>query len=165
MTMDTDEAAALLVDAARYGEEEEVAEGLRSGAPASAADASGRSALHMASANGHASVAKVLLESGADANAKNKEGSTPLHWACLNGHAEIVELLLEAGAKVSAVNESGRTPYDEAMQRPDHDGIVACLDAHEKAHATAAGQTEVAVEDPEHNIEDVEEFTLDGAKS
>lgn len=42
-----------------------------------------RSALHMASAAGHAAVIKVLLEREADVDLEDEDGATPL---CVAGH-------------------------------------------------------------------------------
>jgi len=84
---------------------------------------SGNTALHMASANGHANVVKLLLslappfsdsapsstctvETTSSSSTQqslimipNKSGNTPLHWAAANGREEIVALLLSAGSK------------------------------------------------------------------
>ena len=58
-------------------------------------------ALHMACANNHLRVAKLLLaQQGQDGaatinpNLQNDSGNTALHYACLNGHKDVVELLL-----------------------------------------------------------------------
>jgi ankyrin repeat protein len=82
-------------------------------------DSNGNTALHLASANGHESVVKLLLllsESSATNTTTTKSttkltslhyhpknnvrmvvnhsGNTPLHWAAANGHDKIVQLLL-----------------------------------------------------------------------
>lgn len=73
--------------------------------------ASGRTALHMASANGHVDVMRVLLEAGADINARARDsGSTPLHDAVLARGIKAVPLLLAAGADSSVRNADGETP-------------------------------------------------------
>lgn len=96
-----------LVESARYGDAEDVAQALGAGHDGlvNHADAQGRTALHMAAANGHTAIAVTLLAAGADACAVNEGGNTPLHWAALNGHVAIAEALLEAGGSPFALNK------------------------------------------------------------
>ncbi|KAI8639135.1 ankyrin repeat-containing domain protein [Parasitella parasitica] len=69
-------------------------------------DESGKTALHMASANNHIDIVKYIVEKLADLDDKTKaelidtqnaEGNTPLHWAALNGHLDVVKALVKAG--------------------------------------------------------------------
>ena len=53
-----------LLDCARYGEEPEVRELLAKGVPAGFTNADGTTALHFASANGHASIVQLLANAG-----------------------------------------------------------------------------------------------------
>lgn len=107
----------LLVDGARFGDMEDVVSALTQGVAIDTPDTAGRTALHMASANGHASACTFLLSKGAMPDIKNQEGNTPLHWACLNGHLEVAQLLLDAGASATILNNANNTPYDEALTR------------------------------------------------
>jgi len=50
-----------------------------------AADKNGRTALHVAAANGHFQVVEELLSWGADVNKAAKGGQTPLHTAAFWG--------------------------------------------------------------------------------
>ena len=59
-----------------------------------------KTALCIASRNGHSEVARVLLEHGADTEIK--DDLSPLQRASYEGHAEVVQLLLEFGADVEA---------------------------------------------------------------
>ncbi|EFJ45447.1 hypothetical protein VOLCADRAFT_63721 [Volvox carteri f. nagariensis] len=87
---DTDpELVTLLIDGARYGDLEDVDSALAQGVQPDSKDAMGRTALHMACANGHCEVIGRLLHAGALTDIQNNEGNTPLHWACLNGHKEV----------------------------------------------------------------------------
>ena len=112
---------------ARYGELDDLkvllADGRVDGAVALP---DGRTALHMACANGHADVAAFLIEQGADLDAPNAEGSTALHWAAVNGHAAVLRQLLDAGASRAVVNKNARTPLDEAIGA-NHADAAACL--------------------------------------
>ena len=51
----------------------------------------GNTGLHMAAANGHVNVAKMLLEFGHGFSA-NESGNSPLHFAAVNSQAEMTEL-------------------------------------------------------------------------
>ncbi|CAH9082868.1 unnamed protein product [Cuscuta epithymum] len=105
----------LLLEAARYADIEDIKSLVSSGVSLDSKDSQGRTALHMASANGHLDVVKYLIGSKVDVNASNEEKNTPLHWACLNGHIEVVKSLILAGASVSALNIHEKTPLDEAL--------------------------------------------------
>ena len=63
---------------------------------------------------GHAAVAKLLLDRGADAAQPTNDGSTPLLSAISRGHADIVALLLKFGADVSHPTKDGRIPLVSA---------------------------------------------------
>jgi hypothetical protein len=108
-----------MIDGARYGDVADVKEALQNSANVDAVDSSGRSALHMAAANGHHEVAHVLLEAGANTELKNDVGSTPLHWACVSGSLPIVKLLLSHGASPAVVNDAGQSPLDEALENEE----------------------------------------------
>eukprot|EP01059_Diplonema_ambulator_P028983 TRINITY_DN4803_c0_g1_i1.p1 TRINITY_DN4803_c0_g1~~TRINITY_DN4803_c0_g1_i1.p1 ORF type:complete len:213 (+),score=70.06 TRINITY_DN4803_c0_g1_i1:50-688(+) len=117
------ELVAALIDAARYGDEEDVVMIGKildfKGELVDAEDEQGRSALHMACANGHVSVVKLLLgrKVKPKIDAQNKEGSTPMHFAAMNGSKEIVQDLLNAGYNVAIRNKFNRKPIDEAFDR------------------------------------------------
>ncbi|CAI7894107.1 unnamed protein product, partial [Closterium sp. NIES-54] len=74
---------------ARYGDMDDVAAALDGGADAGVADDEGRTALHMAAANGHTEIARLLIQRGAPVNAVNRQGNTPLHWAAVNGRDSV----------------------------------------------------------------------------
>jgi len=118
-------------------------------------DEFGRNGIHMAAANGHVEIVKLLVEAGADVGTENAEGSTPLHWACLNGHVGIVDYLLDKGAKLSACNKAGKTPFDEALLRSQKE----VLDYLEERHDREGGDDDDE-EDPEKDIDEVEEFKI-----
>ena len=82
----------------------------------------GNTALHMASANGHAACVDLLLRGGADPRAANARGNTALHWAAENRRADAVDRLLRAdGADVLRRNAFGKGALTLAFQAGDED--------------------------------------------
>jgi ankyrin repeat protein len=59
--------------------------------------------LYIAAREGHAQVAKLLLERHADVEICAFEGETPLIAAAGNGHLEVVKLLIAHGADIDAI--------------------------------------------------------------
>ncbi|CAO3649090.1 unnamed protein product [Mucor fragilis] len=95
-------------------------------------DDTGKTALHMASANNHVDIVKYIVEQLSTLddkkrieliNTKNEQGNTPLHWAALNGNLEVVELLVKAGGDCKIKNEMNISPIYEAQQR-NHEKIA-----------------------------------------
>ncbi|XAR60312.1 hypothetical protein NMG60_11033630 [Bertholletia excelsa] len=121
----TPENVEALLEASRYDDIDDVISLASSGTSLDSRDLLGRTALHMASANGHLDIVDYLIRNGVDINASNIEKNTPLHWACLNGHIEVVKRLILAGASVSALNSHERTPMDEAVNNGKMDVVDA----------------------------------------
>ena len=67
-------------------------------------DASGVSALMIASYHGHTEIATFLLEKGAYVNKQENDGWSALTLASTNGHNEVVKMLLDKGAQVDMQN-------------------------------------------------------------
>ncbi len=132
----------VLLESARYGEEEVVRELLASAAAGqgdldlNGRDGRGNTALHMASANGNLGIVQLLLAANkeassngdesakmkVDVNATNEHGNSALHWVATQPemtkeHEAIVELLLSAGADPNIKNDRGRTPLNDAADR------------------------------------------------
>ncbi|KAH1024185.1 E3 ubiquitin-protein ligase MIB2 [Dendroctonus ponderosae] len=73
------------------------------------ARSNGKTALQVASHQGHLSIVKHLLRAGANVNASDSDGDTCLHYAAFGNKPEILSLLLKAGANLNAVNRCGCT--------------------------------------------------------
>ena len=66
--------------------------------------------------NGHADLARMLLERGANVNAAAIGNKTPLHAAAEKGKLDSIHVLLEYGADVDARNAKGKTPRQLAEE-------------------------------------------------
>jgi ankyrin repeat protein len=86
----------------------------------------GRTALHVAAANGRVEFIRWLIESGADVVAEDEERWTALHLAAENGHAVVVCLLIVLGADVIAEDKKGRAALHFAA-RNGHEMAVKLL--------------------------------------
>ena len=89
-------------------------------------DRNGRFALYFASSEGHAEVARLLIEHGADVDKRYDHFTTPLYLAAGKGHTEIVRLLIGKGADVHVRSETGGSPLLRAAGQ-GHAEIVRLL--------------------------------------
>lgn len=110
-------------------------------------ESTGNSALHMAAANGHEAVVKLLLSQGASVRLENKAGNTPLHWAASNGKQHIVEILLkESEVDVLQRNRFGRSALTEGFTSENTEVVKSLLEhesaTEERLIATAGGENE-----------------------
>jgi ankyrin repeat protein len=90
------------------------------------ADHWNRTALLLASEEGHSNTVQILLDAGADVNARNGYYGTALQAASSGGHDDVVQMLLNKGAYVNA--QSGE--YGSALQAASsggHDDVVQML--------------------------------------
>ena len=76
-------------------------------------------ALHMAAANGHIKIVKMLLKQDVKTSVQNDTGNTPLHYAALNRKKDCVEALIEAKVDANVKNDFGRLPFEDALQGGD----------------------------------------------
>ncbi|KAK0286102.1 hypothetical protein LTR91_002671 [Friedmanniomyces endolithicus] len=74
------------------------------GANVDARNRKGRTALHLAAAQGRHEMVRCLLHHDADIEAKDNDGETPVVKAVQGGHREIVQDLLDKGANVFTKN-------------------------------------------------------------
>jgi len=119
--------------AAGTGDEKRVRELVAAGAKLDLVTSGGWSALHFASYEGHARIARLLLDGkykgkGADINLQASGGWTALIRASSHGHDAVVRLLLERGADVTLRDSEGRTALYWARTHKN-DSIVALLEA------------------------------------
>jgi ankyrin repeat protein len=139
--------AALFLLAAKEGDKGELARLLKSdptllgyrgaGTPDAVV---GNTALHWASAKGHAECVDLLLASCADPHARNNGDSSPLHSAAISNHASCARALMRARADPNLADEYGDTPLKLA-ERANLSDVVAVLrggDVPAGAASTAA---------------------------
>ena len=95
--------------AARTNNTDKLIAGLKSGLPVDSSDASGRTALMIATHANAIDAARVLIEAGADVNAKDHLQDSPYLYAGAEGRLEILKMTVAAGADLKAVNRYGGT--------------------------------------------------------
>lgn len=87
-----------VLDLARAGDTEQLAELLDAGVPVNLTNAGGDSLLILAAYHSHQETVRLLLDRGADTERVNDRGQTALGAAVFRQATGIVELLLAAGA-------------------------------------------------------------------
>ena len=83
---------------------------IANGADVNASDEFGRTALMIASKQGHFETVSLLIKNNADVNAVDHNGWTALKWADNEGASDIIDLLISKGAKVYIDEGHVRTP-------------------------------------------------------
>lgn len=85
--------------------------------------------IHVAAANNHVRMVRLLIEAGADVNEKSPgSGDSALHCAADANSVEIASMLLERGADVDARNAFGSSPIlRAAAARSDSSDLTALL--------------------------------------
>ncbi|MCG5532716.1 ankyrin repeat domain-containing protein [Halorhodospira sp. 9621] len=136
------EGRTLLMEAARLGYDEVVADLLAAGADASAVDEHGADALWHA-AVGYVSpgdeqaglerdadrgtVVRTLLEAGVAPSSGDRHDFAAIHAAAARAEAKTVEALLDAGAGLEQTDRNGRTPLIFAAQAGNEATLAALL--------------------------------------
>jgi hypothetical protein len=106
--------------------------------------------LHVASRQGHAVVAQLLLEHGADVMAKSEHERTPLHLASMYGHVEAARVLLEHGAGVDTKDRRTShlrpgSPYNRRLsRRVRNEALIIVVESTPLGLALDAGHGDVA---------------------
>ena len=66
-----------------------------------------KTALMVASENGHTDVVRVLCDAGANKDAQCRNGTNAIMLASQNGHTDVVRVLCDAGADMNALDKEG----------------------------------------------------------
>jgi hypothetical protein len=123
---------------------------------------SGNTGLHLASANGHTNIVKLLVRIHRHSFTSNSSGNTPLHWAAANGQVSVVEFWTSQSiveVDVLKKNNFGRSALTEGFSS-EKEGVVKAILEHdsateEKLLSTSGGKN------PNQQMEDGEEEELE----
>ncbi|KAJ7421484.1 E3 ubiquitin-protein ligase MIB2 [Willisornis vidua] len=77
----------------------------------------GRTALQIASYQGHLEVVKTLLQAHANVNLRDDEGDTALHYAAFGNQAEVARVLIGKGASADLLNNAKCTALYVAVSQ------------------------------------------------
>ncbi len=90
----------------------------------------GMTPLHIAAAEGHSEITRLLIENEAKVNVSTDTGVRPLHLAAHYGNIKVVRIFLKNGAELEATVKKGQlagaTPLDLA-RRGEYQGVVEVL--------------------------------------
>ncbi|KAG9187950.1 hypothetical protein G6011_01873 [Alternaria panax] len=118
---------------------------LRAGATPDDVTSLGIPPLCIAITNGHASIARILLDAGANVDAAMKDGGeTALHLAVKNGRSDLIELLIPYGPNLETKTyESSEAPLHYAASKSGSLATVMSLLKHGASYEAlnAHGQT------------------------
>ncbi len=153
--------ASELLEAARSGDVDAVAELIIAGADLNETTGDGMTAVHLAAQSEHIAILEALLESGADVDPTTRIGSyTPLHIASGRANSASVRALLEAGADVNArtTNSDVTALHLAAQVVGGAESVKALLEygADPDAREGSAGQTPLMFAASKNRVESVE---------
>ncbi|XP_009323431.1 PREDICTED: E3 ubiquitin-protein ligase MIB2 isoform X3 [Pygoscelis adeliae] len=77
----------------------------------------GKTALQIASYQGHLDVVKILLQAHATVNLRDEEGDTALHYAAFGNQAEVARVLIGKGASADLLNNAKCTALYVAVSQ------------------------------------------------
>lgn len=124
-----------IIEVAKRGNEEQLAELISSGHDVKVVDAVGNTPLHWAASGGHLEACKILVKHGVDLNATNKNGDTALHKAAWRGHAATIEFLLSSGINRDHKNHDNKAAIDLAKTKDVRKVLVPPVEC--KCHTSA----------------------------
>jgi uncharacterized protein len=116
-----------LLNAAALGDADAVARLIGIGVPVDSRDASGRTALLLATHGDHIETARILIEAGADVNARDRISDSPFLYAGAEGRDEILKLTLAHGADLKSLNRFGGTALIPACHHGHIEAVYALL--------------------------------------
>ena len=106
----------------------------------------GQTGIHIAAANGHLDIVKLLAERGATLDLGDKQGHTPFYLACQGGYLETARFLLqtmrEKGCNnINVAGKDGRTPLSKAAGRGHVEVVQMLLEEIDAASAVNVRET------------------------
>ncbi|WP_225984472.1 ankyrin repeat domain-containing protein [Noviherbaspirillum aerium] len=115
--------------AARKGDVATLRVLLDKGANIDGRDATGATALLVATHNNRVEAARLLIEAGANVNAKDNIHDSPYLYAGARGHDDILKMTLAHGADLKSTNRYGGTALIPAAERGLVDTVRMLIDA------------------------------------
>ena len=109
----------MMLDAAASGEITKLTSILSDGTDINECDHYGRTAMHLACAEGHLQMVAYLINLRANVSGEDKSGREPLNEAIENGHGKIVSILVQNGAELT---QEGKSNYEGKMRGYACDG-------------------------------------------
>ncbi|KFZ12569.1 hypothetical protein V501_04148 [Pseudogymnoascus sp. VKM F-4519 (FW-2642)] len=119
----------------------------------------GRAPLHLAVINGHADIAKVLIDNGAKIIARLLDGRCALHIAAQLGHADIIKILMDkslANEEEEAEKEDKLRAAKLAAKKSKNDDVE--MEDADGSDSEGSGM-EVETEDDSDNDSETQGFT------
>ncbi|XP_043944642.1 E3 ubiquitin-protein ligase MIB2-like [Protopterus annectens] len=118
----------------------------------------GKTALHVASHQGHIDIVKMLLEAKADVEVQDDNGDRAMHFATYGNEHEVSKLLIKHGASVNSVNSARQTPLHVAAQKGYAEVVrVLCYNKCDVNIQDADGNTPLHLA-VDHNYEEIIEL-------
>jgi ankyrin repeat protein len=102
---------------------------LAEGVEIDARDATGATALLVATHANRIDAAKVLIDAGSDVNAKDNIQDSPYLYAGARGHLDILKMTLAHGADLRSVNRYGGTALIPASERGHVETVQTLIEA------------------------------------
>ncbi|AYU80222.1 Ankyrin repeats (many copies)/Ankyrin repeats (3 copies)/Ankyrin repeat [Leishmania donovani] len=109
-----------------------------------ARDEQGRTAVHMAAANGHMPILEMLFQFNPQPNVPNDEGNTALHFAALNNRVAAAEALLAHGWRAAEQNIMGKTAL-QLIYEKQYNEMETLLMSRDETLDTYVPPTEASV--------------------
>ena len=118
-----------LHSAALLGDVTKIESLLSLGFPVDSRDATNKTPLMIAAANGKLQAVKCLLGKGASPSLENNDGWNSLHFASQSGNTDIIELLLLThGPDIDSTTAEGLTPLMIAVDNGKHQAVTLLIE-------------------------------------
>ena len=146
------ETGVLMCTYAAQGWQDLIAQLLDHGVDVDTGDYDKRTALHLASSEGHVGVVELLLSRNANVNTTDRMGFSPLVDACRHGHTQIQNMLRAAGGVILGMDAAVGVPDDNFLEaatkdRPALRGFVVSKKPDDKPEQTGGKRSDGAAQE------------------
>ena len=118
-----------LINSAAVGDIHKFSSLLHQNTDVDVCDSGGRTALHLACAEGHTEIVRILIDRKANFDVTDRWGSRPLQEAFAKGHKSVVDLLLLAGAGSDELRADMEKMLLSHAAKGDMNGVRNLLEA------------------------------------